>query len=98
MLLAYDSGDFADNGDLDAAAVAARASSRVTATSDFSGVASPPPGYWLGSHAEASHLKLRQTLADHLFWSRADSMSSPAPRSNNAGQDGLATPTTAPRR
>jgi hypothetical protein len=100
LLLSYDSGDFSDNGELDAAAVAARASSRVTATSDFSGVASPPPGYWLGSHAEASHLKLRQTLADHLFWSRqrADSMSSPAPRSNDAGQHSLATPTTAPRR
>jgi hypothetical protein len=101
MLLAYDSGDFADNGDLDATAVAARARSRVTATSDFSGVASPPPGYWswLGSHAEASHIALRQTLADHLHWSwRADGVPSPAPRSNNAGQHCSATPPTASRR
>ena len=33
---------------------------------DCSGTAPPPNSFFLGSHAEATHLKLRETLANHL--------------------------------
>jgi hypothetical protein len=33
---------------------------------DCSGTAPPPNSYALGSHAEAQHLQLRETLANHL--------------------------------
>ena len=76
MLLEYGNGEFDDAGVLDHLPTFR---SGVSASSDFSGVAGPPPGYWLGSHPEASHLKLRTTLGDHLYWSHANAAASPAP-------------------
>ncbi len=93
MLLEHDSNDFSDGGTLDSNSAAR---SRVAATADFSGVQSPPPGYWLGSHPEASHLKLRYTLAEHLHQlHQLSSAASPVPRS---GSSAMLTPSTAPRR
>lgn len=89
MLLDHDSADFEDHGLLDAA-TAAR--SGVSRTADHSGVSRPPAGYWLGSHPEATHLKLRMQLSEHLYYSNA-AASSPAPRSNVP-----ATPNTVQRR
>jgi hypothetical protein len=79
MLLDHDSADFEDNGMLDSA-TAAR--SGVSATTDHSGVAGPPAGYWLGSHPEATHVKLRTQLSDHLYYSNFAASSPAAPRSN----------------
>jgi hypothetical protein len=86
ILLEHDSGDFVDAGNLDGVSTAAVGRYRVTATSDFSGVASPPAGYWLGSHPEASHLLLRQTLANHLHWSHVNSASSLASQAGGTGR------------
>jgi hypothetical protein len=96
MLLHHDdSGDFEDNGRLDHAfrnLPGVRA--QVSADSDFSGVQSPPPGYWTGSHAEASHLKLRAQLAEHLYQSHVQLPLSPA---HHAASHAVVTPDTAPR-
>ena len=46
--------------------VNASRSIQVTRGLDCSGTAPPPNDFFLGSHAEATHLALRATLADHL--------------------------------
>jgi hypothetical protein len=92
MLLDYDNGEFADAGMLNHLPASRPDAS---AQSDFSGIQAPPPGFWLGSYPEASHIKLRSTLADHLYWSHANDVASPAHRS---APNGSSTPNTAPRR
>jgi hypothetical protein len=95
MLLDHDdSGDFEDNGRLDHISNLPGVRARVSADSDFSGVQSPPPGFWLGSHAEATHLRLRSQLAEHLYQSHVHCPSSPAHR---AASHVVSTPTTEPR-
>jgi hypothetical protein len=89
MLLDHDSADFEDDGILDSVAAAR---SGVSTTTDHSGVAGPPAGYWLGSHPEATHVKLRSQLSEHLYWSHV-AASSPASRSNAPS-----TPNTVQRR
>jgi hypothetical protein len=46
--------------------VNASRSIQVTRGLDCSGTSPPPNDFFLGSHAEAMHLSLRATLADHL--------------------------------
>jgi hypothetical protein len=96
MLLDHDdSGVFEDNGRLDHMSNLPGVRARVSADSDFSGVQAPPPGFWLGSYAEASHLKLRSMLAEHLYQSHVQFPPSPAPR---AASHAVSTPVTEPRR
>jgi hypothetical protein len=98
MLLDHDGNEF--DGQLNASDFR---SSRIQISSetDFSGTSPPPPGYWLGSSTEATHVQLRSILADHLYFFHHPNAGAVAPctphsATNSTGEAGL-TPSTVRR-
>jgi hypothetical protein len=74
---------------------------QISPETDFSGVRPPPPGYWLGSSSEATHVQLRSTLADHLYFFHHPNAGAVAPSTphstTNSTEEAVSTPLTVRR-